>query len=71
MSQPEIVGTWDGLEDAIDALNKGGLSFVLTVGMGGSHIARTRTNAYDRAALDWLLDQHDENSDELREQYPI
>jgi len=59
-------GTWDALEDAAEMLNRSGLGYILTVGQGGSRIARTRTNAMDIEALDWLDKRARENVEKLR-----
>lgn len=64
---PRIPGTWDALEDAAEMLNKAGLAYVLTVAMDGSNIARTRTNAVDVAALDWMTERGAVNVEQLRE----
>lgn len=64
---PRIPGTWDALEDAAEMLNKAGLAYVLTAAMDGSNLARTRTNAASREALDWLADRAEETIDQLRE----
>lgn len=63
------VGTWDAMADAVDILNKGGLAFVLTVGMENSRIARSRTNATVLDSLEWLESRHEENMKLMRDQY--
>lgn len=67
--KPKIVGTWDAMAEAVDILNNGGLAFVLTVGMDGSRLARSRTNAASVEAFDWLERKHREYSPGLREQF--
>lgn len=64
-----IIGSWDALEDAAEILERQGLVYILTVGMPGTKVVRTHTNAGDIGTLDTLEEQHAENMLTIRKEW--
>lgn len=62
-----VIGSWDALFDAIELLEKSGLTFVLSVAMDGSRMCRTRTNATTVDRFEWMRERCAENMALIRE----
>lgn len=69
MNRPRITGTWDALEDAAEMLNASGLAYIIIAAMDSSRVCRTRSNAADVEALEWMQTQGNLNIDRMAEEF--